>query len=277
MGALHQQTPKDHIMANPLAFVTGASSGIGYNLAKVLAERGYDLFITSESDRLDKAEADFRSLGANVFALKADARQRDEVDRVWQALQATGRPIDVACINAGIGEGGLFATESSLDQELDIVQLNCASTVHFAKHIAAQMVMRKGGKILFTSSIAGEMAAPREAVYAASKAFVLHFSKALHFELKDEGITVTALQPGPTDTDFFERAHLGNTEAGTEGKKQSDPYDVAVDGIDALFAGKENVYAHATKLKIEGAMMGLFPDSVQAAMHDKMAKPKEAA
>ena len=262
-------------MANPLAFVTGASSGIGYNLAKVLAERGYDLFITSESDRLDKAEADFRALGANVFALKADARERTEVDRVWQALEATGRPIDVACINAGIGEGGLFATESSLDQELDIVQLNCASTVHFAKHIAGQMVARKEGKILFTASIAGEMTAPREAVYAASKAFVLHLSKALHFELKDQGVTVTALQPGPTDTDFFERAHLGNTEAGTEGKKQSEPYDVAVDGIDALFAGKENVYAHATTLKIEGALMGLIPDSVQAAMHNKMARPKE--
>ncbi len=255
--------------------MTGASSGIGYNLAKVLAERGYDLFLTSESDRLDKAEADFRALGTKVFAIKADARERKEVDRVWDALKATGTPVDVACINAGIGEGGLFATESSLDQELDIVQLNCASTVHFAKHIAAQMVARKSGKILFTASIAGEMTAPREAVYAASKAFVLHLSKALHFELKDEGVTVTALQPGPTDTDFFDRAHLGNTEAGTEGKKQSDPYDVAKDGIDALFEGKENVYAHATTLKIEGALMGLIPDSVQAAMHNKQAKPKE--
>ncbi len=263
-------------MANPLAFVTGASSGIGYNLAKVLAERGYDLIITAESDRLDKAEADFRALGTNVVAIKADARKREEVDRVWKAVQATGRPLDVACINAGIGEGGLFATESSLDQELDIVQLNCASTVHFAKHIAAQMVARKSGKILFTASIAAEMAAPREAVYAASKAFVLHFAKALHFELKDEGVTVTALQPGPTDTDFFNRAHLGNTEAGTEGKKQSEPYDVAEDGIDALMDGKENVYAHAATLKLEGALMGLIPDSIQAAMHDKQAKPKEA-
>lgn len=260
-------------MANPLAFVTGASSGIGYNLAKVLGERGYDLIITAESDRLDKAEADFRALGVQVFAIKADARKREEVDRVWETVLASGRPLDVACINAGIGEGGLFATETSLDQELDIVQLNCASTVHFAKHIAAQMVARKAGKILFTASIAGEMTAPREAVYAASKAFVLHLSKALHFEMKDDGVTVTALQPGPTDTDFFERAHLGDTDAGTEGKKQSDPYDVAKQGIDALLAGKENVYAAATLLKVEGAIMGLIPDSIQAAMHEKMAKP----
>ncbi len=260
-------------MANPLAFVTGASSGIGYNLAKVLAERGYDLILTAESDRLDQAEADIRALGKNVFAIKADARQRNEVDRVWKAIEATGRPLDIACINAGIGEGGLFATETSLDQELDIVQLNCASTVHFAKHIAAQMVARKAGKILFTASIASEMVAPREAVYAASKAFVLHLAKALHFELKDEGVAVTALQPGPTDTDFFNRAHLGDTQAGTESKKQSDPYDVAVDGIEALMDGKENVYASATMLKIEGAVMGLVPDSVQAAMHNKMATP----
>ena len=262
-------------MAKQLALVTGASSGIGYNLAKVLAERGYDLIITAQSERLDKAEADFRALGAEVFAVRADARKREEVDRVWQSVQATGRPLDVACINAGIGEGGLFATESSLDQELDIVQLNCAATVHFAKHVSAQMVARGAGRILFTASIASEMVAPREAVYAASKAFVLHLSKALHFELKDHGVTVTALQPGPTDTDFFERAHLGNTQAGTEGKKQSQPYDVAVDGIDALFEGRENVYAHAATLKAEGVLMGLIPDSVQAAMHNKMAKPLE--
>ncbi len=260
-------------MANPLAFVTGASSGIGYNLAKVLGERGYDLVITAESDRLDKAEADFRALGTNVFAIKADARRRDEVDRVWTAIKATDRPLDVACINAGIGEGGLFATETSLDQELDIVQLNCASTVHFAKYIAADMVARKAGKILFTASIASQMTAPREAVYAASKAFVLHLAKALHFELKDDGVTVTALQPGPVDTDFFHRAHMDDTDAGTKGKKQSEPYDVATQGIDAMFDGKENVYAAATMVKIEGAIMGLVPDSIQAAMHEKMAKP----
>lgn len=264
-------------MANPLAFVTGASAGIGYNLAKVLAERGYDLIITAESDRLDQAEADLRALGANVLAVKGDGRKREEVDRVWSVVKDTGRMLDIACINAGIGEGGLFATESSLDQELDIVQLNCASTVHFAKHIVQQMVPRQAGRILFTASIASEMVAPREAVYAASKAFVLSFAKSLRFELKDAGVTVTALQPGPTDTDFFNRAHLGNTEAGTEGKKQSEPYDVAVDGIEALLAGEDHVYAHATSLKIEGALVGIVPDAVQGAMHDKQARPKDAA
>ena len=110
-------------------------------------------------------------------------------------------------------------------------------------------------------------------MYAASKAFVLHLSKALHFELKEDGVTVTALQPGPVDTDFFHRAHMDDTQAGTEGKKQSEPYDVAKQGIDALFNGEENVYAAATMTKIQGAIMGLVPDSVQAAMHNKMAKP----
>ena len=181
-----------------------------------------------------------------------------------------GRPVDVACINAGIGEGGDFATETSLEQELDIVQLNCASTVHFAKRLAAQMVERKAGKLLFTASIVSEMIGPREAVYAASKAFVFHLAKSLRYELKDHGVTVTALQPGPVDTDFFNRAHLGDTQVGTEGKKQSEPYDVAVDGIDALMDGKEHVYAAAMAVKVEGALMGIVPESVQAAMHEKM-------
>ena len=260
-------------MSNQLAFVTGASAGIGYNLAKVLAERGYDLVITAEQDKLSEAAADFRGHGISVTAIKADARRSEEVERVWSEIQALGRNLDVACINAGIGEGGLFATESSLTQELDIVRLNCESTVHFAKYVACHMVANKNGRILFTASVASEMVAPREAVYAASKAFVLSLARSLRYEMKDDGVSVTALQPGPTDTEFFDRGHMSNTEVGTKGKKQSEPYDVATDGINALLAGDEHVYAHALGLKVEGALMGLIPESVQAAMHNKMAKP----
>ena len=262
-------------MANQLAFVTGASAGIGYGLAKVLAERGYDLVITAEQDKLQQAAEDFRAHGVQVTAIQADARRFDEVTRVWQEVQALGRKLDVACLNAGIGEGGLFATESSLATEIDIIRLNCESTVHFAKYVAAHMVGNHDGRILFTASVASEMVAPREAVYAASKAFVLSFARSLRYELKDEGVSVTALQPGPTDTEFFDRGHMHDTKVGTEGKKQSEPYDVATDGIEALLAGKDHVYAHALGLKIEGALMGLVPDSVQAAMHEKQAKPLE--
>ncbi len=262
-------------MANPLAFVTGASAGIGYNLAKVLAERKYDLIITAEQEKLSQAADDFRAHGVSVTAIQADARKPEEVERVWSEIQSLHRNLDIACINAGIGEGGLFATESSLEQELDIVRLNCESTVHFAKYIAGHMVRNRSGRILFTASVVSEMVAPREAVYAASKAFVLSLAKSLRYEMKDDGVTVTALQPGPTDTEFFDRGHMSDTEVGTEGKKQSEPYDVAVDGIDALLKGDEHVYAHALALKLQGAVMGIVPEAVQAAMHKKQASPAE--
>src|SRR5581483_1738931 len=124
--------------------------------------------------------------------------------------------------------------ETDLGEELNMIDLNCTGTVHLAKYVVRDMVRRNTGKILFTASIAGEMVAPREAVYAATKAFVLSFAHSLRFELKDSGITVTALQPGPTDTDFFHRAGMDNTQVGSEGKKQSKPEDVAREGIDAL-------------------------------------------
>jgi uncharacterized protein len=135
------------------------------------------------------------------------------------------------------------------------------------------MAQRNEGKILFTSSIAGEMVAPREAVYAATKAFVLSFAHSLRFEMKDTGITVTALQPGPTDTDFFHRAGMDNTKVGTEAKKQSQPEDVAREGIDALFAGKDHVYSASLKTKIEGKLANAVPGEVKGAMHEKMARP----
>ena len=129
------------------------------------------------------------------------------------------------------------------------------------------------GRILFTASIAGEMVAPREAVYAATKAFVLSFAHSLRYEMKDSGITVTALQPGPTDTDFFHRAGMDDTEVGQKGKSESTPGDVAREGIDALLSGKDHVYAASFKTKLEGALANVVPGSVKTAMHEKMAKP----
>ena len=183
-----------------------------------------------------------------------------------------GRPVDVACINAGVGVGGQF-WETDLEEELKMVDLNCAGTVQLAKYIVRHMRQLNAGKILFTTSIAGEMVAPREAVYAATKAFVLSFAHSLRYELRETGITVTALQPGPTDTDFFHRAGMDDTKVGSEGKKQSQPDDVAKDGLDALFAGKDHVYSHSATTKLEGAVANLIPGSVKASMHEKMAKP----
>ena len=259
-------------MSTGLAVVTGASSGIGFNLAKELANEGYDLIVCSGGDRLDAAVAEFKSAGHQVTGVHADLATKEGVDKLWEACAAAGKPLDVACINAGVGVGGKFV-ETDLAEELNMVALNCGHTVHFAKHVTQQMVANGSGKILFTASIAGEMVAPREAVYAATKAFVLSFAHSLSYELKDTGVSVTALQPGPVDTDFFHRAGMDDTDAGTKGKLDSEPDDVAKQGLKALFAGDSHVYAASLKMKVEGAMMNLVPGVLKGKMHDDMAKP----
>lgn len=259
-------------MANQLAVVTGASSGIGYNLAKVFAENGFDLVIASEGDGIEKAASDFQALGVQVKAVSVDLGTFDGVQSFWSEVEAQGRPVDAAAINAGIGVGGLFA-ETDLDQEIQLVRTNVEGTVHLTKRVVQHMVKRGQGRILITSSIAAEMVAPREAVYAASKAFDLSFAKSLRAELEDTGVTVTALQPGPTDTNFFHRAGMDNTKVGQEGKKESEPYDVAKQGFEALMKGEKHVYAASLKTKFEGAVANLVPDAVKAAMHEKAGKP----
>ncbi|MDQ2835454.1 MAG: SDR family NAD(P)-dependent oxidoreductase [Acidobacteriota bacterium] len=259
-------------MGNSLAVVTGASSGIGYELARELAKRGYDLVIASAGERLERAAQNFRTFNVQVTEVNADLATQQGVDQLWQQITDRGQPVDIACINAGVGVGGHF-TETDLAAELNMIALNCSGTVQLAKHVVQQMTPLRAGKILFTASIAGEMVAPREAVYAATKAFVLSFAHSLRYELKDTGITVTALQPGPTDTDFFHRAGMDDTEVGQKGKSESQPEAVAKQGIEALLAGKDHVYAASLTTKLEGAMANVIPGSVKAAMHDKMAKP----
>ncbi len=261
-------------MGNQLAVVTGASSGIGYNLAKVFAENGFDLVIASNGERLEKAEADFRALGVEVTAVQADLASYEGVAKFWKAVEALGRGVDAAAINAGVGVGGLFA-ETDLDKEINLVRLNVEGKMHLAKYVVKHMVGRRQGRILFTASIASEMVAPREAVYSASKAFDLSFAKSLRAELEGTGVSVTALQPGPVDTDFFHRADMDNTKVGQEGKKDSEPYDVAKQGFDALMRGEKHVYAASLKTKVEGAVANFVPDAVKASMHEKTAKPVE--
>lgn len=261
-------------MADLFALVTGASSGIGRSLAKELATRGYDLVICSAGERLTGVAGELHGLGAEVIEVQADLATREGVDELWEVVRRAGRPLDVACINAGVGVGGEF-WETDLEQELNMIQLNCVSTVHLAKHVVRSMRDLNAGRILFTASIAGEMVAPRETVYAATKAFVLSFAHSLRYELRDAGITVTALQPGPTDTDFFHRAGMDDTQVGREGKKESEPDDVARQGLDALFDGKDHVYAASWKTKAEGMLANVVPGAWKGAMHEKMAKPTE--
>jgi len=141
-------------VANQLALITGASSGIGLSLAKELASRGYDLVICSAGPRLYEATTDFASLGVGVEEISADLATSQGIDQLWAEIQALGRPLDVACLNAGVGVGGLFA-ETDLNEELNMINLNCSGTVHLAKHIVRRMLEQGTGRILFTASIAG--------------------------------------------------------------------------------------------------------------------------
>ena len=170
--------------------------------------------------------------------------------------------------------GGDFR-ETDLEQELQIVDLNCRSVVHLAKYVVRDMSSRSRGRILITSSIASTMPGSFQAVYNASKSFDQAFALGLREELKDSGITVTALMPGPTDTEFFERADMLDTKVGASDSKD-DPADVARDGFDALMAGKERVVSHSVSTKLQGRFSRAMPDRLKAKMHGQMAEPGSA-
>lgn len=259
--------------SRPFAVVTGASSGIGFELARVFGKNGFDLLITSEDEGLQKAADELRLQGYAVETVQADLAEYDGVETLWDAIQGTNRPLEAIAINAGVGVGGKFI-ETDLDAELNLIRLNVISSVHLAKRVVRDMVTRGSGKILFTSSIAATMPAPLEAVYGASKAFIQSFSQSLRNELKDFGITVTALQPGPTDTNFFHRAGMDDTKLGTEGKYTNDPAEVAEQGFQALMDNKDHVFASSVKTKVQGEMGRFMPESVKAEMHRKQAEPK---
>lgn len=259
---------------NTLAVVTGASSGIGYELAKQFAQHGFDLVVASEDAGLSEAALNLEKLGVHVKAVQTDLATYDGVEQLYAAIAAIGRPVDAIALNAGVGVGGDFAKQTDLQDELNLINLNVVSTVHLAKRVVPNMVARGNGRILFTSSIAALMPGPFEAIYAASKAFVQSFAEALRNELKDTGVTVTALQPGPTDTNFFTRADMEDTKAGA-GKK-ADPADVAKEGFEALMAGKDHVVTGGIGTKLQAAATKLMSETAKAEQHRKLTEPGSA-
>ncbi len=252
----------------PLAVVTGASSGIGLELARLFATNGYDLVIAAEDADIETAARDLETLGAAAEAVQTDLATYDGVEAL--AARLDGRPVAALALNAGAGAGGPFL-ENDLAKELGIIQLNVASTVHLAKRVLPGMVARGEGRVLITASIASVIPGAFSAVYNATKAFDLSFAQAIRNELKDSGVTVTALMPGATDTDFFERADMMDTKAATGAK--DDPAAVAKDGYDALMAGDDHVVAGAVKNRIQATVANVTPDTVLAEMHRGMAEP----
>ncbi len=256
----------------PLAVVTGGSSGIGLELARGLAKRGYDLVIGGqEQSKLVLASAELRQEGGNVDVIAADLTRPEEVERFHAEASARGT-IDVFCANAGVGQGGGDFAETDLHSELRLIDLNVRSQVHLTKLIVPGMIARRSGHILFTASIASLMPGPFEAVYAASKAFIRSFGEALRNELADKNIVVTVLKPGPTETDFFRRAGMIGTPAGDS--RKDDPAAVARQGLDALFRDKHHVVSASLLTKAQAATSALMNDPALAIVHRKQTEPK---
>jgi len=255
---------------NGLAVITGASSGIGLELARQFADHGFDLIVAAEDEELTAAAGSLDGADVEVEAVRVDLATPGGVERLYERIQASGRPVDALALNAGIGSGGAF-TETDLADELKLVDLNVRSVVHLAKLVIRDMVDRGEGRVLITSSIASTMPGSFQAVYNASKSFDQSFALALRNELKDTGVTVTSLMPGPTDTEFFERADMLDTRVGTGHK--DDPADVARDGFEALMAGGERVVSASLSTKAQARAGRLMPDSAKAQMHRRMAEP----
>jgi len=261
-------------LSRPLGVVTGASSGIGLELAHQFAEHGFDLIIASEEPKIQSAAQELRKSGGRVDTLQVDLATAEGCRELERAVVAFGKPLEAIAINAGVGESGDFARESDLRAEENSINLNVLSTVRISKWAARMMVERGRGRILITASIAGIMPTPQQAVYGATKAFDLSFAASLHEELKDSGVTVTALMPGPTDTEFFYKAGLEGTKVADAAKK-NDPADVARMGFEALMAGKDRVVAGNFSVKMQGALARFMPEGVKAKMHEKEMQPSE--
>ena len=255
--------------SRPLAVVTGASTGIGLELARQCAQNGFDLVIAADEAEIESAAQSLRTEGATVTPVIADLSTLKGVDKLVTAVEQLGRPVDALLANAGRGLGHAF-----LDQDFGeitkVVDTNIMGTIYLTHRIAKKMLERGEGRILFTGSIAGFMPGSFQAVYNGTKAFIDSFSVALRNELKDTDITVTCLMPGATDTEFFARADMLDTKVGTEEKDS--PAEVAKTGFDAMMAGESSV-VHGLKNKLQVAMSGVVPKDSLAEQHRKMAQP----
>jgi uncharacterized protein len=253
-----------------LALVTGASSGIGRQLAEVLARHGHPLVVASDEASIEQTAVSLRGYGVAIRAVQVDLTRASDVELLYDEVEAVGVPLGIAVLNAGVTVSGAFA-ETELVEELRLVDLNVRSTVHLAK-LAVQSLLAGGhGRILVTSSIAGSAPNPFQATYGASKAFLRSFSHALRHEVKGTGVTVTTLIPGPTDTDILRGGRIATTRIGS-GRKD-DPRDVAEDAYLALMAGRARVVTGPLLQRLQMVVGGILPDRVLAPVTAFMTRP----
>ena len=259
-------------MADTFAIITGASTGIGFELATLAARNGYDILVVADEPLIDAAAADFRQFGTEVRGVEADLSTIEGVDRLLAAAQ--GRQIDLLCANAGRGLGRGFLEQGLADWRR-VVDTNITGTLYLLQRVLRDMAARDAGKVLVTGSIAGFIPGSFQAVYNGTKAFVDSFTDALRDELRDHrGVTLTTLMPGPVDTEFFDRADMMDTDVGTSDGK-SDPAKVAQDGWDALMAGRHSIVS-GWKNKLQAAVAHVVPPEVTGRMHRNMAEPGTA-
>ncbi len=254
------------------AVITGASSGIGLELAKLAAADGCDVLLVADRD-LSAGEAAARQAGAaSVETLQCDLGTREGIEDV--VAKIGGRPVDVLMANAGHGQGGAF-----LDQQWDdishVIDTNVKGTVSLIHKLGQQMRSRNAGRILVTGSIADHLPGAFQLVYNSTKAFIDDFCVGLHNELKETDVVITCLLPGVTDTQFFKRADMENTEAGDQAAegKAADPAKVAKDGYEALLDGDTQIVSGFMN-KVQTLFADILPDDMVAQMHRKLAKPK---
>lgn len=254
------------------AIVTGASTGIGLELAKCCAQNNFDLLIAADEPRIEAAAAEIRTLGAAVETIEADLSTIEGVDTLYEAAKRIGRPVDALLANAGIGLGHAF-----LDQDFErarrVIDTNITGTVYLIHKVGNDMRRRNAGRILITGSIAGFTPGSFQAVYNGSKAFLDSFSFAIREELKDTHITVTCLMPGATETEFFRRADMMDTKIGTSEK--DDAAMVARIGFDAMMRGDGDVVT-GLKNKLQSAAATVLPAGVLARQHRQQAEPGSA-
>jgi short-subunit dehydrogenase len=253
--------------ARQFAIVTGASTGIGLELAKICAKNGFDLLIAADEPEIHRAADMLRREGGRVTAIEADLSTVQGVDHLSAATQ--GQPVDALLANAGRGLGKGFL-DQDFQQARRVIDTNITGTVYLIQKIARDMRQRRAGRILITGSIAGFMPGTYQAVYNGTKAFLDSFSFALRAELKDTGVTVTCLMPGATETDFFERADMLDTKVGQA--KKDDPADVAKTGFEAMMNGEGDVVS-GWQNKLQSAIALITPSSMLAEKHRDMAAP----
>ena len=257
---------------NKYALITGATSGIGFELAKLFAVDGYNLVIVSRhQDELDAKVAELEKNGIKVIPIAKDLFDPEEAFALFADLQSQHIRIDILVNNAGQGVYGEFE-DTDIDRELDIINLNISSLVVLTKLFVKEMIERNSGKVLNLASVASKLPGPWQAVYHGTKAFVLSFTEAIREELKDTDITVTALMPGVTNTDFFNKADMLDSKAVQDKDAMSDPADVAKDGYEALMAGKDKVIS-GMKNKLQVGMSNVLPDSTVAHQTYEQQKP----